>query len=186
MLSALHFSVMNLISLDIDGVLTDYPRCWLLYLNQELGTAFTEREEARATIGEEAYRKIKDQYRVSDYKASLPLKDGAKQFYDTLVARGFAVWISTSRLPVSRALTETWLERNGIRYEAFIHKPKILDESFARSLTDVSLHVDDEMRNVEYLIAHGVPAILLSADAAGADGTIPVAGSYDAILDILV
>lgn len=175
-------NAMKLISLDIDGVLTDYPACWLEYLNHSLGTSFSNKEEAQSILGEDAYRREKTAYRTSEYKENLPFKEGARAFCDELVRRGYTFIITTSRLDISRTLTEKWLKRREIKYSKLLIKR--LDESFLRELSGITLHVDDEMEYVSYMLRHGLPAILL--DTGGdINRNAPAFNSYESILEAL-
>lgn len=48
----------NRISIDIDGILNDYPVYRINYVNIELNTQFCSREEIKDKIGKENYKKI--------------------------------------------------------------------------------------------------------------------------------
>ena len=155
---------MKLISLDIDGVLTDYPACWLTYLADVSDRTFETTDEARHALGNNAYELYKEAYRVSDYKAQLPMKSGSESFCRELERRGYEMIIATSRPPISRLTTQRWLAFHRIPYRTLIEKR--LDETFPHAVKDALLHVDDELIYVDLLRKHDIPAWLLEENAA--------------------
>ena len=66
---------MKYASLDIDGPISKYPQCWIDYINIKENSNFTSKQEAKEKIGLENYKKLKHSYRLSDYKANLPVND---------------------------------------------------------------------------------------------------------------
>ena len=82
---------------DIDGIISDYPNCWLKYINIKASTSFTSKDVAKKTIGIDKYNYYKDLYRKSSYKANLPINNGAIETIHQVWEKGYNIVIATSR-----------------------------------------------------------------------------------------
>ena len=75
----------KIITCDIDGVLTDYPKCWLEFLQDICGTLYNSTNEAKEK--EPNYSYYKDLYRESNYKATLPIINYNKEALNKLAEK---------------------------------------------------------------------------------------------------
>lgn len=84
----------KIVTCDIDGVLTDYPACWLAYLAEQCGIHYSTTLEAKKH--EKRYSVFKDKYRESEYKASLPINERNR---DALIqlSKEYEIIFTTSR-----------------------------------------------------------------------------------------
>jgi uncharacterized HAD superfamily protein len=121
---------MKLITIDIDGILNNYPICWINYVNNELGTSYQSKEEIKSSIGIDEYNKIKDKYRNSYYKANIMVNYDSLRFLNRLSSEGdFVIFILTSRpildkkrYPNLEQLTLKWLIKNNIPFDNLHYK----------------------------------------------------------------
>jgi hypothetical protein len=139
-----------LFSVDIDGVLNDYPYCWLEFILINTGLKFTTINEAKNNLGRDRYIEIKSNYRSSIYKENLPFaKDGVK-FLNLITTLGFKIVVATSRpikdkkYPDLHGLTMRWLNKNNINPLHLVFKN--LEVSFVDEIRDIKYHIDDELK----------------------------------------
>ena len=148
---------MKIALIDIDGVLNHYPQCWIDYINDQLKTDFRTLEQCKKEILPNTYADLKRQYRNSDYKANLPVKDDGASLVLRLKQRGYDVFLVTSR-PISDPnypnllpLTERWLRKNSISYREIIEKKSLrmsLDSLLKRNTIKKVVCVDDDMEDL--------------------------------------
>jgi hypothetical protein len=131
-------------SFDIDGVLNDYPAVWLKFIFQETNNKYTSKAEARNSLGED-YWKIKEKYRISDFKYQVPVNPDAQYLTSALKKRGDKIIIATTRpfnrYPLMKNRTRAWLETNLILFDSLISK-KDLDK------VNFDIHIDDELKDI--------------------------------------
>lgn len=136
----------RIITCDIDGVLTDYPACWLKFLQDECGTLYSSTDEAKEN--EPKYSYYKDLYRESDYKATLPIIEHNKLALNKLSEK-FDIVFATSRpindekYPSLKANTYNWLKNTGIEFKDLVFKDE--NAKYLENL-DVVFHIDDELK----------------------------------------
>ena len=134
----------KIVTCDIDGVLTDYPMCWLKFLQKKCGTLYNSTDEAKEK--EPNYSHYKDLYRESNYKATLPIIESNKQALNKLVEKYDIIFVTSRPLnnekyPLLKENTCNWLRDNGLKFKDLIFK----DESakFLEQL-NFAFHIDDE------------------------------------------
>jgi len=139
-------------SVDIDGILNYYPECWVEFMNKELGMNFRNKEEAKQKLSKEEYRKIKDKYRKSDFKADLKIREEAAELLRFLKRKKYDIIIVTMRpfehYPLLKKTTERWLEKNNIPYDQIERKTK----DFFKKYPNLSFHIDDEIDDIKELV----------------------------------
>lgn len=105
--------------IDIDGILTDYPQCFLDWVFEKYNLRFNSIDNMQDSMTIEKYNVIKFEYRSSGVKRNLPLKEGAENiidFMEILESLGYDIWIVSTRPSMCREDTEAWLNQNGITY----------------------------------------------------------------------
>jgi uncharacterized HAD superfamily protein len=114
----------KLCAFDIDGCLNYYPDPWVDFLNDKLGTWYTDLNEAKASISYQEYKDIKYQYRESGVKRTLPVREGARKTLQQLKKNGYTILILTSRpFDKHKSLfkqTTDWLYANKLPYDGII------------------------------------------------------------------
>lgn len=152
---------MKIVTLDIDGVLNNYPFCWLDYIESHENKKFTSIEEAKGVLGQETYSKIKENYRTSGYKKTLPVNPVAADFTSLLKQKGYTIIVSTSRpfhlYPNLEKITYDWLKNSQI---AFDHLEK-KSEHLLIKYPNISFHVDDELDHTLFFLEKNINVFIL-------------------------
>lgn len=154
----------RIISCDIDGILNDYPECWLEYLAQRCGTRYATVHEAKNY--EPLYKEYKSDYRRSDFKGNLAVNpDGAKLLH-SLEAQGYSIVLATSR-PINNSLypdlynlTRSWLLKNNLPFEILLFKDSSVE--FIDLFPDIEFHIEDELKYAQAVADKGIPVYLYS------------------------
>ena len=138
----------KIVTCDIDGVLTDYPKCWLEFLQEKCGTLYNSTSEAKKK--EPNYSHYKDLYRESNYKATLPIIESNKhalnqlaEIYDIIVVTSRP--INNEKYPHLKENTYKWLKGNGLKFKDLRFKDENAD--FLEDL-NFAFHIDDEVKYV--------------------------------------
>jgi len=172
-------------AIDLDGVLVDYPRCWIDFINLQLSTSFKNLSEVKNKLESSVYFKLKDEYRKSGYKRDIPFKDGSKEFVDELKSMGYNIIILTSR-PYSKYFrifhdTKYSLDKNDIHYDAIFFDEKkhlkILDE-----VETLSFLVDDDENIVKKVSECGYKVYYVTTKPIMGDNIVN-ANCFQAILE---
>jgi uncharacterized HAD superfamily protein/NTP pyrophosphatase (non-canonical NTP hydrolase) len=157
---------------DIDGVLADYPRSFVEFVNKELKTNYDYNNirnyniaEALGLPPEESIR-LKHLYRETGQKRFIPVINGAKQFLEELKYMGYTVVLLTSRPyhTYKRIFGDTqyWLSENKLFYDAILwddNKGERLLKEFGKD--KVEFFVDDVASFANGMSRVGVKCYLL-------------------------
>lgn len=159
--------MMAMICFDLDGVLADFHRAFLEFLNEELGTDYKPTD-----IKDYSLTRVIPNFTHQDYEhyflkfmysggfATLPL---TRQHYEnTLFAMlqdGNEVCYITSRPIEARNDTVKWLAVHGlpISHLIFTH-----DKASAALQLNVDVMIEDNGDNIRNLMTNGVQCILIS------------------------
>lgn len=158
----------KIVSFDIDGVLNNYPECWLLYLNQQVNIDFSSIDDAKNVLDSSLYDSIKRKYRIMGEKSEFTIANYqmlkvVNSFYNA----GFHVIISTSRpinspeFPLLFGLTTQWLVDQGLNFSQLVYKDEDLT-NHRHLIGKIKFHVDDEIKYVKAFRSFGVSAYLFS------------------------
>ncbi len=153
-------------SCDIDGILNDYPLCWLRYLAEKCGTLYETVSLAKQH--ENNYRQYKDDYRNSLYKANLPVWRKNRDVINQISSRDFDSIIVTSRpildnkYPDLYSRTFKWLKNNNISFSDFGFKEP--DACFLDKYPEIKFHIDDDPTYALTVAQKGIKVYLLRND----------------------
>jgi hypothetical protein len=158
----------KIVSFDIDGVLNNYPVCWLLYLNQQCNIEFSNIDDAKNVLNNDLYESIKKKYRLMGENSEFTLVNHDMiQVVNSFYNAGFQVIISTSRpinspnFPQLFGLTHQWLVDQGLNFSELIYKDEVLT-NHRQLISKIKFHVDDEIKYVRVFRSFGVSAYLFS------------------------
>lgn len=151
---------------DLDGVLlSSYPQCWINYVNKELKTNFTDLNEMKATISYDIYRKLKEQYRISGVKETLPADEEAELITKTLKQLGYTIIIMTARpahkYPTLYTQTINWLRKNNISYNSIIFEEKNKHAKIISEFYNIKFMVEDNSYIANQISKWGYKVFLL-------------------------
>lgn len=167
----------RVISFDIDGILVDYPKCWLKYIEMQRGSLFFSTVEAKEELGINEYEILKFQYRMSDYKYSLDINVVMLELNNWLYENNFEVIVSTSRpiesidYPNMKKNIEKWLDSKGFYFSRIIHKSQSI-KNLDSVYSNVLFHIDDEVKFAKYFSKNSINSLLLSEENVSHEGVI--------------
>lgn len=135
-------------SIDIDGTLTDYPTEWLNFIHKKTGNLFDSTLDAKNILGNKSYKSLKHDYRISDEKYEINIKNEAKDFIKKIKKLGCRVIISSSRpfetYKNMMSKTKLWLINNDVHFDDLISKNELAS-------IKINYHIDNEMSEIERL-----------------------------------
>lgn len=163
----------KVVGVDIDGVLADYPKSFLDFINEELGTNYTmdmvDSYDIPRCLGmttEQGVR-LKDKYRQSGYKRFIPVCEGAREMLQWMRGQGYKIMLLTARPyeEYKRIFADTleWLERNNLPYDSIIfdeRKEERLLREFGKDR--IEFFIDDVAGNTNTISRLGVPCYLIT------------------------
>lgn len=162
---------------DIDGVLADYPRSFVDFINEQTGRHIDSHSITEYGIAEQLVKDfgmnkqevamLKHLYRDSGQKRFIPVIEGARQFLDELKYMGYIVVLLTSR-PVKEykrifADTQYWLANDKLHYDAILFddaKGERLFKEFGKD--KVEFFVDDVASFANGISSNGIKCYLLN------------------------
>lgn len=162
----------KIVGIDIDGVLADYPRSFLDFINAELGTAFSPEDITEYSgiydlcgIPTDLGIQLKNKYRETGQKRFIPVCKGVQEFIAFLREEGYAIVLLTAR-PYQTykrifAGTIEWLKKNGIHYDMVIfdeNKEEALINEFG---SKVEFFVEDNPSNAKKISRLGIKCYLV-------------------------
>lgn len=163
---------VKIVALDIDGVLSDYPRCFYEFVMVRTSVDVEDYDELDSykafggAFDPIELAALKDEYRQSGAKRDIPTMQGAVAFTQALRSMGYKIVLLSSR-PVkkySRMFSDTlhWLNKNRVPYDAIMwdenKECRLIDEFGDK----VVMFVDDEPVNVARVSASGIRARLFT------------------------
>jgi len=159
-------------AIDIDGVISLYPKCWCDFVNEQLmnepiilAHKFTDLNQMKTLLGYNTYKRYKKMYRSSGYKRTLPVRENASRFTKELKKLGYTILLLTAR-PFQEYKnlfkdTIVWLENNNIEYDGIIWGKdkhiKVLQE-----VPHLKFMVEDNAYNANLLCKWGYKSFLLN------------------------
>jgi len=111
-------------AIDLDGVIVDFPNCFIDYVNKKLKKRFNNLYDIKKGVSNKKYLWLKDEYRKSGIKQHVSIIKGSKEFIDRLVKIGYSIIILTKR-PYKQyfrifADTKINLDKNKIKYDGIL------------------------------------------------------------------
>lgn len=139
----------KLVSIDIDGVLNDYPKIFVKYANFVLRKKYKNIFDLKKSINEPTYRTLKDNYRHSLYKYNYKIHSNVLHLIKFLIRLNVDIIFLTRRNLNDKFIlsnTKKWLKKHNIKFIGIYQKNK---KNFLRFKP--IFHVDDEHKNEQNL-----------------------------------
>ena len=116
--------ITKICAIDLDGVIVDYPKCFVDFVNDNTKYSFKNYREMKATLSAIEYLDVKNNYRESGAKKTLPIRKGAKGMIKYLKNKGYTIIILSKR-PYKKyyrifADTKHNLDSNNIAFDALL------------------------------------------------------------------
>ena len=148
-------------AVDLDGVLVDYPKCWIDFVNKETQNEFETLDQMKMILSYKYYKDLKAQYRRSGIKAKLPAKESACKFVKKLQENNYKVILLTSRpYRLYREIwkdTMAWLKTNkitpdGIIWESEKHWAVLKEFPYLKFLVEDNAEIANQVAKLGYKV----------------------------------
>lgn len=114
----------KVVAVDIDGVLSNYPKNWVDYIRKNTKYKIKDLYNAKNTIPYSEYRNLKLRFRKSGEELKAPVVGGARDFLKRLKAAGYKIYLLTARpfdeVPNLSGDTHKWLQKNNLIYDGIV------------------------------------------------------------------
>lgn len=155
-------------SIDLDGVCNNYPKCWIEFINKELGKDFKTLDEVKNIIAYDVYKKLKEKYRLSGVKENLEVNPDAILLTQELKKLGWTIIIITARpaqkYPNLARQTYNWLDKNKIEYDYVLFGEKEKHVRVIEQFQQLKFLVDDNSFICGQCAKWGYRAFLLNGE----------------------
>lgn len=156
---------MKLYIIDIDGCLNYYPKTKIDYANYYFKLEpsylhpfrrFRTLDQIKSKLTKEAYEKMTDKYRESNYKHEARVNTSLAKLIRKWYKQGNRISIITARegSKFMEAKTKEWLSRNRIPYHDLVFTKskqsmlkKLLEEDISKRYTTITM-IDDNLNNL--------------------------------------
>ena len=139
----------KLVSLDIDGVLNNYPKIFVKYANFVLRKKYKNIFDLKKSLNRLTYRAIKNHYRHSLYKYNYKIHSSILNLINFLTKLDIDIVFLTKRNLNNQFIlnnTKKWLRAHNIKFKGIYQKSK---KNFLRFKP--ILHIDDEHKKKQNL-----------------------------------
>lgn len=136
---------------DIDGVINNFPICFLDWLKKKKFLNYSSVEELKSKIDLKTYEHLKTEYRTSGVKRNLPVNLETLRLMHVLKDRGEKIVLFTNR-PVSKYRviygdTLYWLHKNKIPFDAIYWSDYQQKEDIYKFDLKIKFIVEDNLDN---------------------------------------
>lgn len=166
-LEKVRLSGVKVVGVDIDGVLNDYPGCFLQWVKINEGVHANALRFLKDKVGLRRYLELKRAYRESGEKVNQVVREGSREFLSRLRLLGFAV-VALSKRPYWRyhriyADTLEWFEKNRIVVDAILFHPE-KHRKIVEDFPNLVAMVEDDPDVSREVVAIGVPVALVHGE----------------------
>jgi len=140
----------KIILFDIDGVIADYPNCFIEFINKKLSTNYKTLFDIKNNYDKKTRIDFKDEYRNSGIKKNIPVIKDTVEFINNIDRNKYYIVILTAR-PYSKyfriyADTLEWLKNIDIYYDMILwdeKKDRRILENF--DINQIEFMVEDNL-----------------------------------------
>lgn len=155
----------EVIVFDIDGVINNYPDCFLDWVNKKMNTKLEKLNQIKQTFDLKTYQDLKAVYRTSGEKRKQPINFETMQLMQILKKNGETIVLFTNR-PVAKykvIYTDTlfWLNENQIPFEAIYWSNFQKKEDIYKLRLKIKWIVEDNLDNAKNFNHEGYTVFLL-------------------------
>lgn len=144
------------ILIDVDGVIADFHRHFVKYVNKSLGTKFRPQDLQGWTLGhvdpKEVYELHESYVREGQY-GEIPTYFNAPQHVREIAQRR-DILICTARKPDLQTITKAWLSYHGLNQFELLHSDKKIDVCKERDIGEI---IEDNIETLD--LAHAAKII---------------------------
>lgn len=159
--------------IDIDGVLNYYPECFYDWVYKVYSTQTLERMRHDRAL----YEEMKDAYRESGAKRTLPINEISRSALKVLKSKKIPIILLTDRpyIKFKRISYDTmaWLDANDIPYDYLFWSHGQSKTHIVKKVKSVAFIVDDKMKTCEQFHALGIRVYLYDCNASKKPDNLP-------------
>lgn len=152
---------------DIDGVLNNYPVCWVNWVNKKLDAGYADINDLKEHLSYDQYRKLKREYRESGVKENLVPAEGARRITNALRRRGYKIIVVTARpaqeIPSLFGQTIRWLDKNKIAYDHIEFGQKNKRGKLVEDFPNIKFIVEDNSYLANQMAKWGYKVFLMDS-----------------------
>ena len=188
----------NVVAIDIDGVLAQYPEGFMDFIREQTGMKFInfvqkgDLYDDLAPFFDGDYKAVKDlkhAYRSSGAKANLPMVEGASLALHDLRQMGYSIVLLSARpykeYPRIFADTIEWLNKNDIPYDAILWDEN-KEDRIVKEFPHMKFLVEDNLSNAKKVAKRGYPVFLFDYPSNQGESTnISRVSGWDKIIAML-
>lgn len=158
----------EVILFDIDGVINNYPVCYLDWLKRKKSLEFSSLEEMKSKTDFKTYENLKSEYRLSGEKRKQPVNEDTVKLMRILKENGNTLVLFTNR-PVSKFKviypdTLYWLKNNNIPFDAIYWSDYNQKEDIYKLKFRIKYIVEDNIDNAKNFVHENYTVYLLNKD----------------------
>jgi hypothetical protein len=162
------FSSKEVIVFDIDGVINNFPDCFLEWANKKQNTVFQTVEGMKEELDLKTYQELKVAYRLSGEKRTQLVNQETLKLMNYFKDQSETIVLFTNR-PVSKykvifADTLYWLHQNNIPFEAIYWSDFQRKEDIYKLKFKIKFIVEDNLDNAKNFIHEGHLVFLLDKE----------------------
>jgi uncharacterized HAD superfamily protein len=151
---------------DIDGVINNYPICFLDWVQKATRDSFSSIEELKSKLDLKAYEELKTKYRLSGAKRTQPVNEKTVELMTKLKKQGETIILFTNR-PVTKykkiySDTLYWLKKNNIPFSAIFWSDYHQKEDIYKLQFKFKFIVEDNLDNAKNFCHEGYKVYLLN------------------------
>jgi hypothetical protein len=151
---------------DIDGVINNYPKCFLDWISKEKRVVFRSIEEAKSKLDLKTYENLKTEYRLSGAKRTQPLNIQTVKLMIKLKEQGETIILFTNRPVLKYKIiysdTLYWLKNNRIPFDAIYWSDFNQKEDIYKLKFKIKFIVEDDINNAKNLNHEGYKVYLIN------------------------
>lgn len=165
----LEFSKTPVVVFDIDGVINNYPNCFLDWVKKEdTKYDFSSVNSLKKSLNLKEYEELKTKYRLSGAKREQPINKDTVEYMKSLKDLGEKIVLFTNR-PVSKfkqIYTDTlyWLKTNDIPFDAIYWSDYEKKEDIYKHNLKIKFIVEDNLENTKNFNRQGHLVFLINTE----------------------
>jgi len=138
--------MIKFVATDIDGCLSEYPKHFLNWVEKYEGNKFIDILDLKNSRSEEEYEILKNTYRNSGIKRTLPLLDQAQKTLTEISRQGYKLCVVTTRPKTEPVYTDTeyWLNNNDIPYDELQFTNNKVSYFLEKGIDNFEIIIDDD------------------------------------------
>ena len=156
----------QIVIFDIDGVINNYPDCFLDWLKRSKKMCFKDMHHLHEKLDTKSYEDLKKQYRLSGAKKNQPINpDTLKVMKELKRAHETIILFTTRPVGLYKVIysdTLQWLKKNKIPFDAIFWSDYQQKDDIYKLGFDIKFIVEDSLQNAKLFNHEGYKVFLIN------------------------